>query len=131
MPSFKVVGQDSTAVSVVVTPNTTEAQLVAVINNFRAARMSGTLAKLIPPTTPKGSRGPYGIVMVFVFSNPIWATSERPHAFMNNPRQNGMSESDKAFGNNIRAYYYYTSLGSHELGSIGHEGYTAKYRKLF
>lgn len=131
IPSFKVAGRDSTALSIAVPPDTTEAQLAALVNNFRAARMNGTLAKLIPATTPKGSRGPHGIVMIFVFSDPAWATSERLHAFINNPRTSGISSSDKTFGQKIRAYYYYTALGPHEIGSIGHEDYTSTYKRLF
>ncbi len=130
-PAFKVAGRDSTALTVLVPPPTTQVQLAALLNKFRTARMNGTLATLIPATTPRGSKGPYGIVMVFVLSDPTLATSQRLHAFINNPRTNGISASDQAFAKSIRAYYYYSALGPHEEGSIGHEEYTTTYKKLF
>src|SRR5437764_7513764 len=85
IPSFKVAGRDSTALSIVVPPDTTEAQLVTLVNNFRAARMNGTLAKLIPATTPKGSRSGLGNKRA----------SPRLHQY---PRTSGISASDKTFG---------------------------------
>ena len=133
VPSFKVVGRDSAALSIVVPADVTEPQLVALINGFRVARANGTLAKLIPPTTPNGSRGPYAAVEVFVFTDEAWATSTRLRAFRN-PQTSGISASEKAFGANIRAYYLHPLTGA-EFGSIGYEDqgfkYTAIYKKLF
>lgn len=133
VPSFKVVGKDSAALSIVVPADITEAQLVALINGFRVARANGTLAKLIPPTTPNGSRGPYAAVEVFVFTDEVWATSARLRAFRN-PQTSGISASEKAVGANIRGYYLHPLTGA-EFGSIGYEDqgykYTAIYKKLF
>ena len=133
VPSFKVVGKDSAALSIVVPADVTEVQLVALMNSFRAARANGTLAKLIPPTTPNGSRGPYAAVEIFVFTDEAWPTSTRLHAFRN-PQTSGISASEKAFGANIRAYYLHPLAGE-EFGSISYEDqgykYTAIYKKLF
>ena len=62
-----------------------------------------------------------------------WATSTRLHAFRN-PQTRGVSDSEKAFGKRIRAYYL-SPLTGKESGSIGYEDegytYTANYKKLF
>ena len=131
---FKVIGKEESSVVIVVPPATTEAQLVALVNAFRAARAAGTLATMIPPTTPGGSNGPYGGVQVFIFSDPAWASTARMHSFIfaNTPKSTG---SNKVFLEKIRAYYYYTSYGEHEVGYIGftdmNEDTSSTYRLLF
>jgi hypothetical protein len=133
-PPFKVAGHDSTAFTIVVAPSTTEQQLTALINGFRAARANGSLNQLIPPTTARGSKGPYAVVMLFVMSDPRWATSQRLHAFIN-PTTSGISAAEREFGKRVLAYYYYTYIGNQDIGSLGYEAeghrYTAKYKKLF
>jgi hypothetical protein len=135
VPDFKIVstGFEGGRLSIVVPPDTTDAQLAALINRFRTARASGSLAQLIPPTTPRGNRGPYAAVEIFVFSDPAWATAARLNAFMH-PTTRGITAGEKAFGAHIRAYYL-APLAGDEFGSIGYESdgykYSADFRKLF
>src|SRR5262245_58548920 len=57
---FKVVANVTPAVALLVAPNPTDEQLTTLLNAFRTARMKGTFAQLIPPTTPKAKvGGPY------------------------------------------------------------------------
>jgi hypothetical protein len=133
LPPFRVVGHDATALSIVVDPSTPVPQLTALINAFRTARAKGALGTLIPPTTPKGNKGPYAVVVVFVMSDAQWATTQRLHAFTN-PTSSGISAAEKEFGKRILGYYFYTSLGNGEEGSLGYDGdglRTANYKKLF
>src|SRR5438067_1153198 len=67
---FKVAGKWERSVCVLVAPTTSDQQLAALVNEFRQARASGTLGRLLPATTPNGSKGPFGIVQVFIMSDP-------------------------------------------------------------
>jgi hypothetical protein len=131
--SFKVAARSSTAETLLVPPDTSEADLTKLVNALRTARGKNTLGKFLLPTTPNGSNGPFGIVMLFVMSDPVWATEGHLQSFVNS--ESGLTAADKAFGKRVLAYYYFTSLMNLEFGTIGYadEGhqYTAKYKKLF
>ena len=113
----------------------TEADLTNLVSAIRTARIKGTLATFFPPTTPKGSKGPYVAAAVFVMSDPGWATTPRLKAF-SNPTTSGISAAEKEFGKRVRAYYFFTTPGQfQEFGTLGYEDeghqYTATYKKLF
>ena len=131
---FKVIGKEEMSVSIVVPKATTDEQLVALVNRFRSAREAGTLATMIPPTTPGGSNGPYGGVQVFIFTDPAWASTAHMHSFIFATTSKSTG-SNKVFLEKIRAYYYYTSFGQHEVGSIVYgyadEDKSSTYRLLF
>jgi hypothetical protein len=133
LPSFQVIGQDKTALSILVPKNTTTEQLKTLILEFRSARQSHTLSKMIPPTTKGGSQGDYWLVWIFVFSEPEWATQDRLKKFINASMK---SESDmqfsKEYGKHVKAEYFYSHM--EEYGNVGYkEGSvrTPNYKKLF
>ena len=75
---FKVAAKAGAALALLVAPNPTDEQLTALLNAFRAARSKGTLAQLIPPTTPNAKvGGPYNVVDVFVIAD-VYPASEPP-----------------------------------------------------
>lgn len=131
---FREAGRWQGNVGVVVAPNATDEQLVALISALRKARMDGTLSPKIAPTTPGGQRGSFGYLLVFVFSDTKWATSKMIQAFMNEE-----PAIEKDFGAHVLASYYYTEGASaankQDTGSIGLEmlgrRFTTKYRRLF
>src|SRR4051812_45755658 len=94
LPAFKVAAQETTAVVLLVAPSTTDSGLTDLLNALRDARRSGTLQKLIPPTTPRGTKGRYAVVMLFVMSDPTYATRARLTAFVN-PKASGVSATEK------------------------------------
>ena len=131
VPKFKITGSHNSSLALLVPPDTTAAQLKALILAFRKARQERRLETLIPATTPHGSAGPYGIVVVYVYTEPAWATSEVL------ARCSGAkfgSSSDVECSRRIRAHYYYGG-GYSEEGSVGYaEGtrvLTKPYEKLF
>jgi hypothetical protein len=138
LPRFTVVGEDDPAVRVIVVdPTTSEDQLIALVNGFRAASAAGTMGQLLTPTTPKAPKGPYQVVWVLVMSDPQWATSQRAHKFFN-PTEQPTSAFSKEYGKRVRASYYYSAISrvKQEYGTIGFydqdSGYTSpNYRKLF
>jgi hypothetical protein len=134
LPSFKVAARYSTATVLLVRPGTTEADLTSLVNVLRSARKDGSLAKFFPSTTPKAPKGPYAVVMLFVMSDPNWATVPRLKAFVEPPASE-ISTAEREFGKRILAYYYFSGLTNQEFGTIGFEGdghtYTKTFRKLF
>src|SRR2546425_747145 len=76
LPPFKVTGKYMTGLALLVPRGTADTDLKALVLALRRARRENSLDKLIPPTTKGGSRGPYAIVVVHVFDEPEWATSE-------------------------------------------------------
>ena len=131
---FKVAAQSGTAMVLLVDRTSTDEDLTRLVRAVQKARAEGTLPDLIPPTTPGGSRGPYAVINLFVMSDPQWATAARLNSFIN-PSSAGISTSEREFGKRVLAYYFFTSLGNEEEGSLGYASedhkYTAKYVKLF
>jgi hypothetical protein len=133
--AFKVAAQNQTAIILLVSPNTTDQELTALVGGLRDARKAGTLAKLIPPTS-KGSKGPYLVVVAFIMSDPSYATVAKLKAFTN-PLSSKISTSEKEFGKRVRAYCYFSGVMKQpqELGSLGFEDegykYSSTYKKLF
>jgi len=138
LPSFKVVGRDFTSLSILVSPNTTKEQLKALVYSFREARKNNSFRQIsIPPTTPKGKKGDYGIIMIFVFSEPEWASEAKLKKSAKVPFNDPFC---KEYSKHIKAYYYYavTPIGAppnFEEGSIGYaengQILTPIYEKLF
>jgi len=137
VPAFTVAARDiPPALALLVDPAVTDAQLEALVNALRHARETGTLATMIPPTTPAAPNAPYGMVQIYVLSDPAYATDARLRAFVH-PATTGdtLSPFEEAFGSRVRAFYFYIAQGGHEVGSIGldEDGYRygTTYRKLF
>jgi hypothetical protein len=135
---FKVAAKVGQAMALLVAPNATDEQLTALLNAFRNARMKGTLAQLIPATTPNAKvGGPYNVVVAFVMADPAAGNNPMLDMFVN-PKTSGISDNEKEWGKRILAYYWYSSIapkGGQEEGTLGYrsEGflYTKRYKKVF
>jgi hypothetical protein len=133
LPAVKVaVGGGDGRVVLLVPARTTDAELVNLVNALRNARRDGSLVNFFPPTTPRGSSGPYGVVEAFVMSDAAWATAPRLRAFMD---PHGSGEAANEFGRRVRAYYL-LPMGGQEYGSVGYEDpdtryKTPNYKRLF
>jgi hypothetical protein len=68
-----VTAQVMRSFALLVPEGTSNEQLKALVLALRQARRENRLSELLPPTTPRGSKGPYGIVVVYVYSEPEWA----------------------------------------------------------
>jgi hypothetical protein len=133
LPPFTVSAQNGTELALLVDQGTTHAQLKALVLALREARGRNQLGRLIPPTTPRGKAGPYAIVVVYVYSDPQWATPEALRRC--NKASFGTPLFDKCSAN-VRAHYFYSVMASpNEIGTVGYaEGkrvYTKDYEKLF
>lgn len=78
---------------------------------------------MIPATTAGGKFGPYAVVIIYVFSEPKWATYENLKRFEETseyiPEEVKWGEE---FGQHIRAHYWCHVLGDiKELGTLGYE----------
>jgi hypothetical protein len=131
---FQVVGQEGTVLSLLVDTSTTPEQLRAFVRDLRSARKKGRLADFgIPPTTLGGSAGDHGIVMIFVFTEPAWATQARLRKSL---EVSGSDPYYREFGEHVRAYYYFTAAGDgSEEGMLGYaegsEVYSRPHELLF
>ena len=126
------VGESTTStVALIVPKSATKQQLYSLIMDLRKAKQENNFARLIPPTTPRGNRGPYFVVTVFVLDDPKLATSDSLDKFIQGDEKAPFA---KRFANGIRAYYYYTGLSNEEQGSLGYSDSQVKtksYEKLF
>lgn len=131
-PPFKVAAQYKTNLALRVSPETSSEQLKSLVLTLRKARRENTLGRLLPPTTPGGSKGPYGIVVVYVYSEPEWATASALQECVNASAKTPLYVE---CGRHVRAYYFYAAQPENEEGSVGYaEGkrvYTKNYQKVF
>lgn len=135
LPKFKVVAQDLTTLTILVSKDIKNDQLETLISGFRTARERNILSRFIPATTKGGIKGDYAIIWIFVFSEPDWSTADKLKRFIN---MSALSETDKQFEKeytkHIKAEYYYSDLVGDEYGSLGYDDgvITApNYKKLF
>ena len=131
-PPFKVTAQYRTNLALLVPRETSNEQLKALVLTLRKARRDNRLDQLLPPTTPGGSKGPYGIVVVYVYSEPDWATVGALQKCVNASANTPLYDE---CGRHVRAHYFYAAQPGNEEGSVGYaEGkrvYTKDYQKLF
>jgi hypothetical protein len=129
---FKVTAQYNTNIALLVPSKTPSEQLKHLILTLRQARRENKLGQLLPPTTPGGSKGPYGIVVVYVYSEPEWATVAALQKCVNASANTPLYVE---CGKHVRAHYFYGAQPEGEEGSVGYaEGkriYTEPYQKLF
>ncbi len=78
VPSIKVTThiQDMNALSLLVPQQTTDSQIVALLNHLRASRQDGSLASQIPATTPGNDLGEFAVAEIYIFSDPKYAVHE-------------------------------------------------------
>lgn len=135
IPQIHVVWRSGIIVSVLVASNTTSDQLKSLIYEFKKARMASSLTKYIPATTPGVKGDPHARVIIFVFSDPKWATEDeyKKYERASMTSQPGRSTA-KTYLNHIRASYEWDKLDGKEYGELGYdEGgmRSASYKKLF
>jgi hypothetical protein len=132
LPQFKVTGRYRTGLALLIPKDTTSAQLRMLILALRNARLEKRFDKLIPATTPGGAAGSYGIIVLFVYTEPEWATSA---ALERCTVASWNTATYVECGRHVRAHYYYAAGTGDEEGSIGYaEGkriFTSVYEKLF
>lgn len=127
---FKVTAQYMNNLALVVPNETSSEQLRALVLTLRKARRENRLGELLPPTTPGGNKGPYGVVNVYVYSEPSWATTAMLQKCVTVP---GGTALDVECGRHIRAYYSSDWMGT-EMGGIGWADdhvRTRDYQELF
>jgi hypothetical protein len=129
---FKVTAQYRTNLALLVPSETQNEQLKNLVLALRKARQENKLGQLLPPTTPGGSKGPYGIVVVYVYSEPEWATVAALQKCVNASANTPLYVE---CGKHVRAHFFYGAQPETEEGSVGYaEGkqiYTKHYQKLF
>jgi len=78
VPPVKVTAhvQGMNALSLLVPQQTTDSQVVALLNYLRRSRMDGSLASQVPATTPGNNLGEFAIADVYIFSDPKYAVPE-------------------------------------------------------
>jgi hypothetical protein len=132
-PSFKVAWKQGIILGLLVPPNTKKAELMNLILKFRQAKKAKTLPALIPPVN-LGLPDKYTAFMIFIFSDPKWATVEEYKKYESASTKSAEGRAiSRAYINHIIASYEYDTDGK-EYGSMGFDDYgdkSAHYEKLF
>ena len=78
VPSIKVTAhvQKMNALSLLVPRQTTDSQVVALLNHLRLSRKDGSLVSQIPATTPGNNLGEFAVADIYIFSDPKYAVPE-------------------------------------------------------
>ena len=78
VPAIKVTAhvQRMNALSLLVPPQTTDSQIVALLNHLKRSRKDGSLASRIPATTPGNDLGEFAVADIYIFSDPQYAVPE-------------------------------------------------------
>ncbi|MBI4681184.1 MAG: hypothetical protein HY753_08310 [Nitrospirae bacterium] len=135
IPKFTISGRYQEFYSVIVPVDSTEKQLINLIQEIREARIENNLNKYFSPTTPNGKMGDYAIVGVYVFSDPYMAAGEALRKYIYGSDKNPSDvEFAQQFANKVLAHYYF-AVPDVEFGCIGLRDSgiepTATYKKLF
>ena len=128
-PSFKVVWKQGIILGLLVPPNTTKEQLKDFIYKIRQGKKDKTLSNFLPPVN-LGLTDKYTNFIVFIFSDPKWATTEEYKKY---ERAGMKSTAAKTYLNHVVASYWYDA-DDKEYGSLGHDDGILKsnnYKKLF
>jgi len=75
VPTFKLTTTvpKMNALAILVPQQTTESQVIALVNHLHNARKDGTLINILPPTTPHNDLDKFAIANVYIFSDPQYA----------------------------------------------------------
>ena len=78
VPTFRLTATvpSMNAISLLVPKQTTNTQVVALLNYLRASRQEGTLSSIIPPTTPQSDLGKFSIASIYIFSDRQYAVEQ-------------------------------------------------------
>ena len=127
--SFKVTWKEGIILGLLVPPNTTKEQLKDFIYKIKQGKKDKTLSKFLPPVN-LGLTDKYTNFIVFIFSDPKWATTEEYKKYEKAGMGNKVA---KTYLNHVVASYWYDFDGK-EYGSLGHDDGVLKsnnYKKLF
>lgn len=82
VPIFEVKATvpEMNAVSLLVPPQTTDSQIIALLTYLRQARLDRTLSTILPPTTPNHELGDFAIADIYIFSEPEYAVVDAARA---------------------------------------------------
>lgn len=82
VPRFETTARipDMNAISFLVPPDTTDSQIMALINHLRIIRNNGTLSNIVPPTTPQDELGDFAIADFYLFSEAQYAVPDAARA---------------------------------------------------
>jgi hypothetical protein len=75
---FKVeaIVPDMNAISLIVPPQATDSQVVGLLKRLHRERLEGTLADLLPATTPGHKLGNHAVADIYILSDPKYAQPE-------------------------------------------------------
>ncbi len=68
--------QDMNTLGLVVPPQATDSQIVALLKRLKQARLDGTLGEQLPSTTPGHTLGEHAIADIFIFSEKQFAEAD-------------------------------------------------------
>lgn len=82
VPTFKINATipEMNAISLLVPAETTDSQIVALLDHLRTARAKGTLSDIAPPTTLNDELGDFAIADFYIFSEPEYAVPDAARA---------------------------------------------------
>ena len=82
VPAFKTEATipEMNAISLLVPQDTTDSQIMALLNHLRTARINGTLSNIATPTTAKDELGEFAIADFYIFSEPKYAVEDAARA---------------------------------------------------
>ncbi len=127
--SFKVAWKEGKILCLLVPPNTTKEQLKDFIYKIRQEKKDKTLSTFLPPVN-LGLPDKYTNFIVFIFSDPKWATIEEYNKY---EKAEMKSKVAQTYLNHVAASYWY-DRDDREYGALGHSDGVLKsnnYEKLF
>jgi len=132
-PPLKVAWKKGIIIGLIVPSTTTKKQLTDLIYTFRQAKKEKTLSTLIPPIN-LGLTDKYTTFIIFIFSDPKWATSEKYDNYESASIKTAKGRAiSKAYIDHIIASYEYDIDGK-EYGALGYDeggDKSVHYKKLF
>jgi hypothetical protein len=116
IPPYTVVAQAAESISVSVPPQTTDAEIEALLFRFRVAAegdRAGFRHLKIKPTSPQDSRGPYERMTIYILDNPGLAEESILREYVGDPDPT----AKRAFERHVRGMYRLGPRG--ESGTLG------------
>lgn len=74
--TVQAVVPEMNAISLVVPPQATDSQIVALLKRLREHRLAGTLGDQLPPTSPGHPLGDHAVANIYIFSDKLYAEAE-------------------------------------------------------
>jgi hypothetical protein len=132
---------DMNTVGLVVPPQATDSQIIALLKRLKQARLDGTLGEQIPATTPGHKLGDHAIADILIFSDQRYAEAETLRTLVRGAHAPGTLYPNavpfEVAMEQVRGYYRIdlNDTGSPDTGSLGfadESGVHSKhYRRMF